>query len=140
MRREEEDGGWQDDWEDVWDPEADRRSFPHPFLERNIIFCSEGALRAALPEELEELVARHDRKDWGQSPREWVLANRIAVRTGGPVRSCYRLPNCRGLICVDTDAVCSRGYCRRRHLTHVYALDDEPTVRELTWGRRPRRA
>ena len=135
MGREDGDEWWHEERDDevqnwLWEDEE----IPQPLLELGFVIYSSEAVRRCRIDELQGLIGRHERGQWGDSPDDWFDANRKALRTGGLVRSYYRLPDNRA-VCVETDAVCGHECCRRRHLTHVFVPDEVEAVCDLLGDR-----
>lgn len=135
MGRDEGDEWWherQDDGEYVPFPESG--AFPQPLLDLGFVIYSGEALSRCSIDELQILIGRHERGEWGDSPDDWIEANRKALQAGRLVRSYFRLDRERE-ICIETDAVCRRGCCRRRHLTHVFVPYEVEAVCDLLGDR-----
>lgn len=71
------------------------------------------------------LLHRHARGDWGDVSAEVILANELAVKEGGQIRSCYRLADATQAM-VFTFALPSGG------IATLVTLPDEYTFLSLT--------
>ncbi|MGL4424266.1 MAG: hypothetical protein ACRCZF_26665 [Gemmataceae bacterium] len=88
------------------------------------IHYSPDALQLCSISELQVLLGRYKRADWGESPPDWLEANRKAFHTGRLIRSYYRLSNNRE-ICIETGGHCWRAewdQCRHTHIFVPYEV------------------
>jgi hypothetical protein len=138
MACDEEDDRWYEIQENEMNLYLEEVETVEPVLDVGNVIESTVAMQQCSIEELQAVIGRHERGDWGDSPDDWINSNRKALRTGQLVRSFYRLDSKRE-VCIETDAVCQRECCRRRHLTHVFVPYEDEVVSDLLGDRLAKR-